>query len=136
MHTNYFIDLIMESIFCSNTNNGIPEKYYIGLSTTTPSVNGTGVTEPSEDGTGYARTMIESFSEPTNGIVTNRSAISFEESSEYWGVITHYVVYDSPLVGNGNLLFFGELESPKTIDANTMALLRPGEIRLSLSNKM
>lgn len=135
MHTNYFIDLIMGNVFGSKTDPSIPTKYYVGLSKTTPSVNGTGVTEPSVSGTGYSRVPIDTFAAPQNGVVTNTSAVSFDESLSSWGVVTHYVVFDTQTVGSGNLLFFGALNGSKTIDANSLTLIRANEIQLSLSNK-
>lgn len=133
MHTKYFIDLIMGNLFGSKVNPAIPGKYYIGLSTATPSVDGTGVKEPSASGSGYSRIPVDSFTVPSDGIVKNNSNVEFQESTSSWGVVTHYVVFDSST--GGNLLFYGELTSPRTIEANSIVILKQNEIQLSLTNK-
>lgn len=131
MHTSYFIDLIMGNVFGSKTDPGLPSVFYVGLSTTEPAVDGSGVTEPS--GASYARGAIEMFSVPSDGMVKNQSTVSFNESTENWGVITHYAVFDS--ITGGNLLFFDSLEEPRTIEADSLLVIKANEIELTLANK-
>ena len=74
-------------MFGSKKSPAIPEKYYLGLSSTAPSLDGSGVTEPGS-GTGYARVELTSLSAPINGGVTNGGAIDFAESTAEWGTDT------------------------------------------------
>ena len=132
MNTTYFINLIMGNVFRTKTSPAIPAQYYIGLSTTAPNVGGSGVTEPSTSGTGYARVALSSLSAPSNGVIKNGSAVTFNESLKSWGAVTHYVVYDAAT--GGNLLFYGALSSSKTIDPETILTLRANELTITLSN--
>lgn len=123
MNTTHFKNLIMGNIFKTKTSPAIPTKYYIGLSSTQPTLSGTNVTEPS--GGGYSRVELTSLSTPQNGIIKNNSDISFPESSADWftasSPATHYVIYDSET--GGNLLMYDELTSPRVIQINTVATI-------------
>lgn len=103
MNTTYFLNCAAGNIFNTKTSPALPKTYYIGLSTSAPAINGTGVNEPSTDA-GYARVKLSSLGEPVDGVVTNSQAINFNESTASWGTITHFVIYDSATVGEGNLL--------------------------------
>ena len=131
MNTNYFLNLVAGNIFRSDTDPAIPTKYYLGLSTTTPTITGTGVKEPSASAH-YARVEIDAFTEPVSGVVKNKNLLEFNESTGNWGLITHYVVYDA-LTG-GNLLMYSALTNPKTIEVDTIAIFREGEIEMSVAN--
>ena len=54
MITTYFLKSIAEDICKHQQTQVVPYVYYLGLSTTAPNLDGTGVTEPASD-TGYAR---------------------------------------------------------------------------------
>ena len=94
MNTTYFLNCAAGNIFNTKTSPALPKTYYIGLSTSAPAINGTGVNEPSTDA-GYARVKLSSLGEPVDGVVTNSQAINFNESTASWGTITHFVIYDS-----------------------------------------
>lgn len=133
MNTLYFLNLAAGNIFQTKTTPAIPMKYYIGLSTTAPTVNGTGVNEPSADA-GYARVELTSLSEPIDGVVTNTAAINFDESTASWGGVTHFVIYDSDAVDSGNLLMYGELSTPRSVEAATIITIKEGYLKLSAQN--
>ena len=80
MNTTYFLNLVSGNVFGSQKTPAIPTKYYLGLSSAAPSLDGSGVVEP-EEGTGYARVELTSLSAPLNGVVTNTAAIDFAEST-------------------------------------------------------
>lgn len=131
MNTTYFLDMIAGNVFNTKTDPALPKAYYIGLSSTTPSVEGTGVTEPSNSD--YNRVEIINFSVPTNGVVKTTGPLSFNESTSNWGSVTHYVIYDAP--EGGNLLVFCSLDDTKSIEANTVVTFRAGEIEMVLENR-
>ena len=54
MNTTYFLNCAAGNIFNTKTSPALPKTYYIGLSTSAPAINGTGVNEPST-AAGYAR---------------------------------------------------------------------------------
>lgn len=133
MNTTYFLNLTAGNIFGSQTNPAIPSTYYIGLSTTAPTLAGGNVTEPSTS-YGYSRVALTSLSEPSDGVVTNESVISWDESTDSWGTITYFVIYDSADVGSGNLLMYGALETARTVEAETVMTIKSGYLSLTVQN--
>lgn len=130
MNTKYFLNLVAGNIFGSLTEPTIPAEYYIGFSSSTPSIDGSGVTEPI--GGGYTRTLISGLSEPVDGMITNIDAISSPRSTEDWGVMTHYVIYDAET--DGNLLMFDKLSRSRTVEADSRLTILEGTLRLSVIN--
>jgi hypothetical protein len=110
----------------------LPTQYWLGLSSTAPTIDGLGVTEPTSIGTAYGRVQITNLSVPSNGQVSNTAAISFEESTTSWGTMTHYVIYDGNV--GGNLLMFGLLTISRSVEENTVITIRAGELRITLEN--
>lgn len=133
MNTKYFLNLVAGNVFRSKETPAIPAKYYIGLSKTAPDVTGDNVSEP-ETSAGYARVELTSLGEPVDGLVTNQQAINFNESTNGWGTVTHFVVYDSDEVGAGNLLMYGELTTPRTVETATIMTIKEGYLKLSVQN--
>lgn len=133
MNTNYFLSCVAGNIFNTKTTPAVPSKYYIGLSTTTPSADGTGYKEPSSDA-GYKRVELTSLSEPTDGLVTNTLAINFDESTASWGTVTHFVIFDTDTVDSGNLLMYGALSTPRAVEAATIMTIKENYLKLSVTN--
>lgn len=133
MNTTYFLNLVSGNLFGTRKTPAIPTDYYIGLSTTAPTIAGVGDTEPSVDA-GYKRVHLTSLSEPVEGTVTNESVINFDESTADWGTVTHYTIYDSGTVGDGNLLMYGELSTPRSVETATIMTIKEGYLKLSAQN--
>ncbi len=133
MNTTYFLNLVSGNLFGTQKTPTVPSKYYIGLSSTTPNLDGTGVNEPSTDA-GYSRKELNSLTTPTDGTVTNELAINFDESTADWGTITHYVIYDSDAIDSGNLLMFGELSTPRRVETATIMTIKEGYLKLATQN--
>lgn len=133
MNTNYFLNCVAGNLFHTKSNPAIPTQYYIGLSSSTPAIDGSGVSEPSASA-GYNRLLLENLSEPVNGQISNEQDINFDESTANWGTITHYVIYDSPTVSDGNLLMYGELSTPRSVEAATVMTIKSGYLKLLAQN--
>ena len=131
MNTTYFLNCAAGNIFNTKTSPALPTNYYIGLSTSAPTISGSGVTEPSIDA-GYARVRLTSLSEPNDGVVTNSQAINFNESTASWGTITHFVIFDSAPAGN--LLMYGTLSTPRSVETATIMTIKEGYLSLSAQN--
>jgi hypothetical protein len=86
-----------------------PANIYVGLSTTTPALGGTNVTEPSGNNYSRVTTPGSSFGASASGVITNTSAITFPTSSGSWGTCTYIVVYDASSAGN--LLWYASIGS-------------------------
>lgn len=127
MTTAYFLNLIMGNVFGSQASPTIPETYYLGLSSTTPNADGTGVTEPT--GGGYGRATITSFTVPTDGTVSNAESVDFPIATADWGSpITHYVLYDAA----GNVLLWDALVKERNIQSDTQFYFKPNALTFTL----
>lgn len=131
MNTNYFLNLVSGNVLRTKTTPAIPSKYYIGLSSTEPTIAGGNVTEPASN-TGYGRVELTNLSEPTNGVITNSATIDFDESTAAWGTMTHYVIYDAAT--DGNLLMYGRLSTSRTVEAATIMTIKAGSLSISVVN--
>lgn len=101
----------------------------IALSTTTPNAAGGNVTEPAASA-GYARSSSSDASFSTSGhdrVIKNTKYVYFPEATESWGTITYMC-----LMAAGTLRYFGALNTPVTVPANTVPLFKPGAISISL----
>ena len=75
MTFNTQINNIADTLF-GRTGTTIPATYWIGLSTTTPNVDGTGITEVPTAGTGYARVQLPN----------NKTALTTSMGGQVWNV--------------------------------------------------
>lgn len=131
MTSTYFLNCIMGNVFMTKLSPTLPKKVYLGLSSTAPQVDGTGVSEPLASA-GYQRVELTNLSEPVNGVVSNDGAIQFDESSASWGTITHFVLFDSP--EDGNLLMFNQLSQSRSVETATIVMVKTGSLKLTLAN--
>lgn len=132
MVTTYFLNLAAGNLFGTKTDPAIPSDYYLGLSSTLPQKDGTGVTEPSTSGTAYARVQLTTLSDPVNGTVTNEDVISFPKSTDTWGTLPYFVVFDS--ASGGNLCLYDELEASRTVESNTVVAFEVGGLSLTVTD--
>ena len=130
MTTTYFADCVIGNVFKTKTSPALPSTYYIGLSTTTPSSDGAGVSEPSDPA--YARVALTSLTAPVGGVIRNDQVISFPDSTEDWGTITHFVLYDAQT--GGNLLIYNTVDKPRLIQADSQITFKANGLSLALKD--
>ena len=94
MNTTYFKNIIMGNVFRTATGTALPTTYYIGLSSTAPTAEGTNVTEPSGSGTGYRRVQLTSLTTPEDGVINNSAA--FTESAWFMNSSVEGVTLNNP----------------------------------------
>lgn len=92
---------------------------YVALSKADPGEDGSGISEPTDDDYARAETAGADWNDASAGAITNKEIIEFAASSESWGIITHFALYDA--VTGGNFLGSGELDSSVNIGANFVA---------------
>ena len=131
MTSTYFLNCIMGNVFMTKLSPTLPKKVYLGLSSTAPQVDGTGVSEPLASA-GYQRVELTNLGEPVMGVVSNDGEIQFDESSASWGTITHFVLFDSPT--DGNLLMFNQLSQSRSVETATIVMVKTGSLKLTLAN--
>lgn len=130
MNTTYFLNLLAGNVFRSKLSPGLPNTLYVGLSSTAPTVNGTGFSEPTDSA--YKRVLLTGMSAPSDGEVSNSDRLSFPESVNRWGIMTHFGIFDAAT--GGNLLMYGELDPHRTIEEITVMGFKPGAMKLSMQN--
>lgn len=103
---------------------------YVGLSSTAPADDGTGVTEPL--GGGYARVATAStdWNSASGGQITNANGITFPQATADWGTMSHIVLYDAS--SGGNLLAYAALTTAKTVQNGDTAQFAVGDITITL----
>lgn len=133
MITKYMYKKIQDK-FIGNVDYSVT-KFYIGLSTTSPNVDGTNDTPPTTGS--YARVLVDNDKVSWNncddsGVVSNKIKVYFPEATAPQGTVTHYTVYDA-LTG-GNMLAFGELDIHRTIDNGMQMWMDIGNIKFTFQN--
>ena len=115
-----YANTILEVLFSGAT---------IGLSTTTPNVNGGDITEPAASA-GYARVSASQGAfKADGGTIRNTAYVYFPEATDSWGTVTHLCVYGS---SNNALRYFGAFTTPRLISANSVPLFRPGTLSVTM----
>lgn len=110
-----------------------PGTVYFALFTGVSNGDAGTVTEVS--GGGYARASVTNNTTNWNntttpeGTKTNKTAIIFPTSSGSWGIVTHFGIYDSS--SSGNLLYWGELTSSRTIASGDTPRFNAGEFSIT-----
>ena len=129
MQTNYWKNTILSTMYKSGT------VFYVGLSSTLPTIDGGGVTEPS--GVSYARIAIPSFTEPTNGYIENAEGMRFPTSTEEWfsdsSPAKYYVIFD----GNGkdaNVLSAETMIPKRSIGYDTTIVVPANTLRIQIND--
>lgn len=106
---------------------------YIGLWTATLSDTSTGATAGEVSGGSYAR--VELTNNQTNwpefvaGATSNGAEVDFGTASANWGTVTHGAILDAST--NGNILYWFDLTSSKTINSGDSATFPVGDIDVS-----
>lgn len=115
-----------------------PTNYYLGVGTTAPKRDGSGVTEPAS-AAGYARATIErsvAFLTRSGAVMSNVSALTWVTSTGAWlagAPLAHVYLFDEPGVGMGNLLISDPVEVAVSITASGQTLQIPaGLLRFTL----
>jgi len=100
------------------------------ITTTGSEVNFTEVAS----GLGYERKLVE-FSEPTSGpdwSCVNSATLTFSPATTPWGAIVAGAVFDSEAIGSGNLLYWGEPTSVRTIQTDDVFEVPSGNFYIRL----
>lgn len=137
MMTYLLANRILDGI--GGRSNMISNAIYIGLSTTAPTRDGTGFTEP-DKANGYKRTLLGTYNQassvkmgvPTAGGIKNIDTIYFPEATGSWGTCTHYLLFNSDK-DDGLLLAYGPLTDAITPVNGTVPLIRVEELQMTLS---
>ena len=129
--TDTIENAVLNHIF-GRTTYTAPATFYIGLSTSDPGETGSLAGEPS--GNGYARVAVANnttnFPAAANGSKSNGVQITFPEATGAWGTITHFFIADAATAGN--VIAYGALEYPKSINSGDTFYFAVGDLAISL----
>ena len=130
---------LLDELIGGGAGSTWPVTIFIALSTADPTADGSGAIEPI--GNGYARVSSAVFgdwSAATDGATgeadkTHTTTIAFPQASGgSWGTVAHYLIYDALTVGN--LLHWGQLDNPVTINNGDDQRFEPGALVIRLKN--
>lgn len=130
MNSTFWLNKVMKTVY----TDAISE-FWVGLSSTIPSQDGDGVTEPT--GNNYERVKIESFTAPNGGTVKNVADLEFNRSTGVWfdsdNKARYWVLFDGS-GADAHLLSSGELDEAKTIESNTSITILAESLSVTLTD--
>lgn len=105
-----------------------PATYYVGLSTTAPANDGTGITEPV--GNGYARVSVAnnatSFPAASSRAKSNGVVITFPTPTAAWGTVGWFVLMDASTAGAMHA--WGQLADAQNPDVSSPVYFPAGSL--------
>tara|TARA_R110000851_G_scaffold12997_3_gene44681 strand:- start:3109 stop:3510 length:402 start_codon:yes stop_codon:yes gene_type:complete len=106
---------------------------YVGLSSTTPNENGTGVTEPGAGAYARVTTSASDWNAASAGSIANANDLTFPTASADWvsgSNLTYVVVYDA--LTSGNMIYYGQLNTAKAVLNGDTAKIPAGSLTITL----
>lgn len=96
---------------------------------------GTLTDEVSTSGTAYARQAVTfgAAGAVTPGSSATNATVTFPTATANFGTITCVAVMDSDVEGSGNVLFYGEVTTAKTIETGDTFQVSSGNLTVSLA---
>jgi hypothetical protein len=132
--SNFMSEKILDMTFLNGVYDATSD-IYVGLSSVDPGSDGSGIVEPDSTATSYTRIVhniwekIDFIIDPDITIFWNLGTIAFPEASAAWGApITHAFLIDD----EDNLLFYGELISPVTIQQGDSPIFKNQAVTIRL----
>jgi len=124
--SNYLENGLLNAVL-RNTSYTSPATVYVGLYTSNPGEGNTG-TEVS--GNSYARKSA-TFGSPSDGVCTNSAAVEFDQATGSWGTVSHVGLLDA--ITSGNLLFYTDITTSKTIETGDIFKIAAGSLSVTLA---
>ena len=78
----------------------------------------------------YARKAV-TFAAASGGTSASNATVTFDTATANWGTITHIAVMDA--LTSGNVLFWGAVTTPKTIETGDTFQVSSGNLTISLA---
>ena len=91
---------------------------------------GTLTDEVSTSGSAYIRKAV-TFAAASGGTSATNATVTFDAATANWGTITHVAVMDA--VSGGNVLFWGAVTTPKTIEQGDTFQVSSGNLSVTLA---
>lgn len=133
--SNYLENKLLDHVLTA-TSYSAPGTRYLALFNNTSgnaATNleaGTLTDETSTSGTAYARQTV-TFAAASSGTSATNATVTFPAATANWGTITHVAVMDN--ITGGNVLFWGAVTTPKTIETGDTFQVSSGNLTISLA---
>jgi hypothetical protein len=126
--SNYWESKILDHIF--GKNNYSPPTIYVALSTADPLDDASGFFEPADNAYARVETSASDWNTTSGGSLNNTNDIIFPMATGSWGTITHFALFDA--ITDGNMLAYGALSQPKTVESSYTPIFDAGDLNISL----
>ena len=128
--SDYLEDAVLDHVL-GNTTYTQPATLYLGLFTADTGLESNSPSaEVSAGGTAYVRKTI-TFNTASGGTSDNAATVTFDAATANWGTVTHVAVMDAE--SSGNVLFYGSVTTPKTIETGDTFQVSAGNLSISLA---
>jgi hypothetical protein len=131
--SNYLENKVLDHVL-RNTAYTQPSNLFVGLFTNTSGSAGAnleaGTLTDEVSGGSYAR-QSASFSAASGGSASTSATLTFPAATANWGTITHVAVLDAST--SGNVLFWGQVTTSKTIETGDTFQITSGNLTISLA---
>ena len=135
--SNYLEYKVLDHVL-GNTSFSQPAGLFLALFTNTSgnaATNleaGTLTDEVSTSGTAYARKAV-TFAAASSGTAATSATVTFDAATANFGTITHVAIMDGDTEGSDNVLFWGAVTTPKTIETGDTFQVTSGNLTVSLA---
>lgn len=128
MNTTFWINKVMDTMYVNSA-----DEFWVGLSSSEPAADGTGVTEPA--GEDYQRVRLDEFTPAAGGYIQNVNDLEFPKSESVWfpadAKAAYWVLFDGS-GADANVLSAGELLVPATVETNVRVTLAATTLGITL----
>jgi hypothetical protein len=132
--SNYLEDAIINHVLRATSLTSPGSNVWVALYT-----NSQGEADSGTEAAGgsYARVRVQgtgAWNAPSNGATANTATITFPQASAAWGQINSVGIKDSSTsTGTDNLLYYGDLNSPRTVNNGDTFTFPAGDLDVSES---
>jgi hypothetical protein len=133
--SNYLENKVLDHVLTA-TAYSAPSTRFLALFTNTSgnaAANleaGTLTDEISASGTAYVR-KAATFAAASSGTSATNATVTFDAATANWGTVTHVAVMDAST--SGNVLFWGAVTTPKTIETGDTFQVSSGNLTITLA---
>lgn len=122
MPKSLYLDTVVLNAALRNIAFTPPVTVYVALYTTAPTLVGGGV---EVSGGSYSRQPV-AFNAPVGQVCASTADVVFPLATAGWGAVVAYALFDAPT--GGNMLYFANLSSPRTVSTNDQLRFPLGQL--------
>jgi hypothetical protein len=126
--SDYGENAVLNHVFGKNAYT--PAAIFIGLSTSNPGEDGSGLNEPTGNNYSRVETSAADWTAASDGAVTNADGVNFAEATGNWGTLTHFALFDA--ASGGHMLAYGTLTTAKSIGSGDAIRFDSADLTVTL----